>query len=118
MSPSHNEPQSSEVNREEPLKEQDNHQDTSENQSAAPEAPTIEESVDKEQDSMEQEATNPLEQEDTEPAVQEEPSETIEEKRRRLFTKRTSDEAAMSAKERYLARKRAKISEPVIAKDD
>ena len=41
-----------------------------------------------------------------------------EEKRKRFFLKRTSDAAATSAKERYLARKRAKVSQPVIVPDD
>ena len=44
--------------------------------------------------------------------------ETAEERRRRLFAKRTNEEQAMSAKERYLARKKAKLSEPVISTDD
>ena len=47
-----------------------------------------------------------------------EPQETKEERRKRLFSKRTSEEAALSAKERYLARKRAKVSQPTIANDD
>ena len=50
------------------------------------------------------------------------PEESIEiseeEKRKRFFLKRTSDAAATSAKERYLARKRAKVSQPVTVPDD
>ena len=38
--------------------------------------------------------------------------ESQEEKRRRLFAKRTNEDTAMSAKERYLVRKRAKLSQP------
>ena len=44
--------------------------------------------------------------------------ESQEEKRRRLFAKRTNEDTAMSAKERYLARKRAKLSQPTISTDD
>ena len=44
--------------------------------------------------------------------------ESQKEKRRRLFAKRTNEDTAMSAKERYLARKRAKLSQPTISIDD
>ena len=40
--------------------------------------------------------------------------ESHDEKRQRLFAKRTNKDTAMSAKERYLARKRAKLSQPTI----
>ena len=48
----------------------------------------------------------------------EEMKETKEERRRRLFAKRTSNDAAMSAKERYLARKKSKLSQPTIIVND
>ncbi len=48
----------------------------------------------------------------------EEVKESKEERRRRLFAKRTSNNAAMSAKERYLARKRARHSQPTVINDD
>ena len=41
-----------------------------------------------------------------------------EEKRKVAATKRTDSQAQLSAKERYLARKRARTSAPVITKDD
>jgi coiled-coil domain-containing protein 55 len=44
--------------------------------------------------------------------------ETAEEKRKRIFAKRTNEDQAMSAKERYLARKRAKLSQPTLNNDD
>ena len=44
--------------------------------------------------------------------------ENQEEKRRRLFAKRTNEDTAMSTKERYLACKRAKLSQPTISTDD
>ena len=44
--------------------------------------------------------------------------ESQEEKRQRLFAKRTNEDTAISAKERYLARKRAKLSQPTTSTDD
>ena len=44
--------------------------------------------------------------------------ESQEEKRQHLFAKRTNENTAMSAKERYLARKRAKLSQPTMSTDD
>ena len=44
--------------------------------------------------------------------------ESQEEKRQHLFGKRTNEDTAMSAKERYLARKRTKLSQPTISTDD
>ena len=44
--------------------------------------------------------------------------ESQEEKRRRLFAKRTNEDTAMSAKERYLACKRTKLSQPTISTND
>ena len=44
--------------------------------------------------------------------------EDLEEKRRVVAAKRTNTEAMESAKERYLARKRAKLSIPVVVQDD
>ena len=41
-----------------------------------------------------------------------------EEKRTMLTAKRTNEDALSSAKERYLARKRAKISAPIVSTDD
>lgn len=58
---------------------------------------------------------------ETQPVTQEKDQprkETIEERRKRIFAKRTNDESALSAKERYLSRKRAKLSEPVIINED
>lgn len=52
------------------------------------------------------------------PTVESPPVETLEERRKRIFAKRTDEDAALSAKERYLARKRAKLSQPIIATDD
>ena len=46
------------------------------------------------------------------------PQETTEERRKRIFAKRTNEEAALSAKERYLARKKAKMSQPSVAIED
>ncbi len=39
-----------------------------------------------------------------------EPEENLEERRKRAAAKRTNEETFMSAKERYLSRKRAKLS--------
>lgn len=44
--------------------------------------------------------------------------EILEERRKKFFAKRTTDDARLSAKERYLARKKQKLSQPVIATDD
>ena len=44
--------------------------------------------------------------------------ESVEEQRKKLFAKRTTDDAHFSAKERYLARKKQKLSQPVIISDD
>ena len=44
--------------------------------------------------------------------------ESQEEKRQYLFAKRTNEDTAMSAKERYLARKRVKLSQPTISTDE
>lgn len=44
--------------------------------------------------------------------------ESVEERRKKLFAKRTTDDARLSAKERYLARKKQRMSHPVIASDD
>ena len=41
-----------------------------------------------------------------------------EERRKMAAAKRTDSQAQLSAKERYLARKRARTSAPVITKDD
>lgn len=41
-----------------------------------------------------------------------------EERRKAAAAKRTDSEAQLSAKERYLARKRARTSAPIVAKDD
>uniref|UniRef100_A0A1X7UMV9 Uncharacterized protein n=1 Tax=Amphimedon queenslandica TaxID=400682 RepID=A0A1X7UMV9_AMPQE len=52
------------------------------------------------------------------PTVPEPQPETVEERRKRIFAKRTNEESALSAKERYLARKRAKLSEPTVITED
>ena len=44
--------------------------------------------------------------------------ESQQEKRQCLFAKRTNIDTAMSAKERYLARKRANLLQPMISTDD
>ena len=44
--------------------------------------------------------------------------ESQEEKRQHLFAKRTNEDTGMSAKERYLAPKRAKLSQPTTSTDD
>ena len=44
--------------------------------------------------------------------------ESQEEKRRCLFAKRINEDTAMSAKERYLARKRVKLLQLTISTDD
>ena len=44
--------------------------------------------------------------------------ESQEDKRQRLFAKRTNEDTGMSAKERYLARKRANLLQPTISTDD
>ena len=43
---------------------------------------------------------------------------TSQEEETRFFAKRTNEDTAMSAKERYLACKRAKLSQPTISTDD
>ena len=50
--------------------------------------------------------------------IVEEVKESKEDRLKRLFAKRTSTDAALSAKERYLARKRANVPQPTIANDD
>lgn len=44
--------------------------------------------------------------------------ESIEERRKKLFAKRTTEDARFSAMERYLARKKQKMSQPVVVSDD
>ena len=44
--------------------------------------------------------------------------ESVEKQRKKLFAKRTTDDAQFSAKERYLARKKQKLSQPAIVSDD
>ena len=44
--------------------------------------------------------------------------ESQEEKRQCLSAKRSNEDTAVSAKERYLVRKRAKLSQPTISTDD
>jgi len=50
--------------------------------------------------------------------AEKQPEVTKEEKRRMLTAKRTSEDSLSSAKQRYLARKRAQISAPVVSTDD
>ncbi len=62
---------------------------------------------------------NVMEKEDVKDSSHvEEVKESKEDRLKRLFAKRTSTDAALSAKERYLARKRANVPQPTIANDD
>ena len=66
----------------------------------------------------EEERQEPKEDSPPIPTVPKPQPETIEERRKRIFAKRTNEESALSAKERYLARKRAKLSQPTVITED